>query len=434
MILVKRTNEGLHELIMESIEMGSMYGMALSVDVWSEDYTKRHFLGMCFYYIREHAMHCRILCCREVVELSVTNEVVTQYIEEELEKYGIVDLSNIIFVTDRGANMVAAIPASNRMNCIDHVINNIVEHALDVQDMQSWTELHAKSKLLVSYFKQSSLQSQLPITLKAENDTRWNTTLRMLRSILTSWNEVKELLRERNQLHRLDTIDKSLLKVVVEFLQTFSDATVDMEASKYPTIHMVFLWRRKLLQHLHVQNVDVPVIRKMKEQARRYLLNNWATKEIYKTAVFLHPLLRSLIKFSDNPAEDPFTDETDATKGIIREQMVALDTINVESQSDNRGSTTVSNSSSGSSEDENSRDVNEGARKRYTIMDDVVQYSCNLQLSPVDPEIEQYLSTLLINVNVDTFDLCEWWYLHKTKFPNLYKNALKSFCVPASSA
>lgn len=48
-------------------------------------------------------------------------------------------------------------------------------------------------------------------------------------------------------MHRLDAIDKDLMKIIIKFLKPFHDATVDMDASKYAMIHMDFLWRRKLL-------------------------------------------------------------------------------------------------------------------------------------------------------------------------------------------
>ncbi len=359
----------------------------------------------------------------------MTNDVVRKYIDEELEKYGIHDISHLIFVTDRGGALVAAIPPSNRQNCIDHLINNIVQRALDISDTPEWTRLHTQSKSLVTYVKQAALQSQLSISLKKENVTRWSSTFNMLNSIQTSWDEVEALLIARNQMHRLDEIDKELLNLVIQFLKPFRDATLDMEASKYPTIHLVFLWRRKLLTHLRVKNDDVAVIEKMKEQTKRYLLNNWITKDIHKTAVFLHPFLRPIIKFSDNPDEDGYVDETENVKSLIRLQIEA-ENINVV------GSNTNSSNTSSSSTTSSSENVLvENSRKRYTIMEDIVQYASSVvNLSPLDAEIQNYLNTLLLNVNIANFNLCEWWYVNQSKFPNLYRLALKTFCVPASSA
>lgn len=118
--------------------------------------------------------------------------------------------------------------------------------------------------------------------------------------------------------HRLDGIDMELLDTVLAFLKPFYDASIDMEASKQPTIHMVFLWRRKLLTHLGIDAQDGPIISKMKEQAKRYLKNNWITKDIHNVAVSLHAFLRSVINLSDNPNEDGHIDETENTKNLIR--------------------------------------------------------------------------------------------------------------------
>lgn len=54
----------------------SFLGMAMSVDMWTEDHSKRKFLGMCFYYIKESSLECRVLCCREVNILYVNRTFV----------------------------------------------------------------------------------------------------------------------------------------------------------------------------------------------------------------------------------------------------------------------------------------------------------------------------------------------------------------------
>lgn len=118
-------------------------------------------------------------------------------------------------------------------------------------------------------------------------------------------------------------------------------------------------------------------------------------------------------------------------KDLIRSQLDEI-TDTGGSQSDARSnSSSTSNINISSSEEE----MVHAKKKRYSIMDDVAQQcSANVHLSPIDAEIEAYLSTLLINVKAESFNVCEWWYINKSKFPKLYKLALRTFCVPASSA
>ena len=62
-------------------------------------------------------------------------------------------------------------------------------------------------KSLVTYFKQSSLNSRLEKSLKQESETRWNSKLGMLESINDQFEKITDLLSERDELARIGNID-----------------------------------------------------------------------------------------------------------------------------------------------------------------------------------------------------------------------------------
>lgn len=104
--------------------------------------------------------------------------------ENICEDYNI-DPKMCVFVTDRGANMINALEPYRRLNCANHIINNILEHATNsVEELKN-------CKQLVCFFKKSNnLQNQLKITPKAACSTRWNSQLEMINSIKKNWTDI----------------------------------------------------------------------------------------------------------------------------------------------------------------------------------------------------------------------------------------------------
>jgi len=60
-----------------------------------------------------------------------------------------------------------------------------------------------KCKSLVTYFKQTSLNSKLEKSLKQESETRWNSKLEMLESINDQYEAITSLLIDKDEVDRL---------------------------------------------------------------------------------------------------------------------------------------------------------------------------------------------------------------------------------------
>jgi len=96
-------------------------------------------------------------------------------------------------------------------------------------------------KSLVIYFKQTSLYLRLKKSLKQKFESHWNSKLEMFESINDQFETITNLLDERNELDWLENIDLNILQILISYLKRFREASDFLEASKYPTLHIVIL-------------------------------------------------------------------------------------------------------------------------------------------------------------------------------------------------
>lgn len=92
-------------------------------------------------------------------------------------------------------------------------------------------------KSLMTYIKLSGLQLHQIRTLKQECETRWNTKLAMVESVLGAFNDVQRFLMTRGEIQKMSHISKDVLQMLVQFLTPFKIASDELSASNYPTIH-----------------------------------------------------------------------------------------------------------------------------------------------------------------------------------------------------
>ena len=228
-------------------------------------------------------------------------------------------LKNITFVTDRGANIKKALQCFSWLPCRCHVLNVILYHAFKMQPeneasalveveallnlneviVDEHTEMEVGKLLeavkdLVAYVKRSGLASKMSSTAIQDIETRWNSKLAMLVSVNEIFGEIQTLLKERNQDHRLQFIDVVLMKDLIELLTPFKAISIVMESDKYPTLHGVLLWQKKLLVHCKRVCSDSPVIRCFKSNLTSLINKKWLDMDLHKVALFCFPKFKSL--------------------------------------------------------------------------------------------------------------------------------------------
>lgn len=385
-------------------------GLTITLDLWTEDMTKCHYIGMNVHYISKGRMNEATLCVKELDELSKEAPNIHIEIVNMLDVYGI-DINNVIFVTDRGGEIIAALKDyADRLNCAAHILKNIVDEMLNkIGDDNPVKALLENCRRLVAYTKRSGIQYRLPNGLRNEVLSRWNATLFMLESIKLAQetDDLMDILEIREQSDLLTDIDNDLLEEVVDLLKPFLEATLHFEAKKNPTIQFVALHRIDLEEHLTGTPHDSSAIIEMKDHGLNYLQEKWIIDDIQKKAVFFHPKLKKLNMFADGEA---------MLQQIRRE--VALVTSDEDQE-----------------HEEEEEYVPPSKRRKVSAEDRIIEEFSNSNFGdqPLD-EVQQYLNSFVVVPENGKIDLCKYWYENRDLYPGLYKLSLKYLCVPAASA
>ena len=102
---------------------------------------------------------------------------------------------------------------------------------------------------LGSLFNQTNLNGRLEITLKQVHIIRWNGLLRMLKSLMRSWEKVLVILEEKEKHEQRGMLlkEKSLILELIALLEPFEEHTKILEKWNSPTLHLVInsLWGLK---------------------------------------------------------------------------------------------------------------------------------------------------------------------------------------------
>ena len=188
---------------------------------------------------------------REIMRL-----LVTEYGLEPLV------LSKVVWVTDQGSNIIAALRPYTRLDCQDHVYNTVLRHALDQPQLERVapevaTTLQA-AKSLVKYVKKSGIAALLSKTVNQMGDTRFSTVYLTLKSIQDVYPELIETLEGRGEAQRIHAISPDVLSFLVDFLNMFYEAQRELEGDKYPTINLVYRWFTTLKRHCREKTTDAP--------------------------------------------------------------------------------------------------------------------------------------------------------------------------------
>jgi len=138
------------------------------------------------------------------------------------------------------------------------------------------------------------LNLKLQKSLKQEVETRWNIKLAMLESINDQFEEISNLLTERNELSKIENIDSNMLQIIINFLRKFQEASDYLEGTKYPTLHMVIPWYKILINHCQVNISDNDALTQLKSVVGQIIVNKLKIESIHKIAVFFDPRMKQL--------------------------------------------------------------------------------------------------------------------------------------------
>lgn len=264
-------------------------------------------------------------------------------------------------------------------------------------------------KSLVTYFKQSSLNSKLEKSLKQESETRWNSKLVMLESINDQFEAIRNILIEKEEESRIENIDLNILQNLITFLRKFREASEFLEGSKYPTLCMIIPWYKALLNHCKADLSDDEILTHIKYVVEQKMKSKIKIEDIYKIAVFFDPRMKQLKILEESDVK--------LVKNKIRSQCASI--TNKDDESDDSTATVQE------------KPIKKRRKSKETNVDFSQYYDSSSDENNED-EVDQYVKSKVPKDK--NLDVLKWWKEHRLEFPKLAILCAYYLSIPASSA
>ncbi|CAM4571232.1 unnamed protein product [Leuciscus chuanchicus] len=300
-------------LVKEISEIMSDISVGMTTDMWTDDYRKISFLTItCHYITPDFLLRSRVL----TTAMFPPEEAKTGgNIRRELQRllvsvlgFDACVMNKVVWVTDQGSNMIAALAPYHRLDCQDHVYNTVLKHALDSAELRDSapevTQTLLAAKALVRYVKQTGIISQLSTTVRQMSDTRFSTVFLTLDSIKQVYAELREKLESRGESRKIYEISPDVLEFLLEFLRPFYQAQRELEGDQYPTLNLVVLWHERLKRHCRPVASDIPHQAIIRERHLEWLNRKIKIQTLHKIAIFLWPKFCQLRMLSLPDRED----------------------------------------------------------------------------------------------------------------------------------
>ncbi|KAL2086087.1 hypothetical protein ACEWY4_017146 [Coilia grayii] len=125
-------------LLIEQVKkaLGSGCDVAMSTDMWTDDYRKMSYIAItCHFTDTDFNLFGKTLTTAvfPAEDAKTGKNIRRELVRLLVNRFGLEpsSLSRIVWVTDRGSNIVKALEPYKRLSCLDHVINTVLRHGLD---------------------------------------------------------------------------------------------------------------------------------------------------------------------------------------------------------------------------------------------------------------------------------------------------------------
>ncbi|XP_017892603.1 uncharacterized protein LOC108632479 [Ceratina calcarata] len=216
------------------------------MDFWTNNHTKTTFYTITAHYLKDWKLVNRILFTMEFPEHRKTVDNIKRELVTRFAELGISPriMKKITFTTDQGSNIVKALKDNGNepINCAAHLINCALKHGFKEDETEELTQvtcLLEQTKNIVAYMKRTGYVFRLPLTLHQKTEVRWNSKIKMVRSVVEQFTNIRQILEEVDQAERIEEYNLQQAEGLNEFLQPFEEAIVVLQVEKSPTLHLV---------------------------------------------------------------------------------------------------------------------------------------------------------------------------------------------------
>lgn len=168
-------------------------------------------------------------------------------------------------------------------NCITYLKNNSVV----------FQNIVSKLSKVVKFFKQSGCQSLLNFTLKKYLSVRWNSVLFIFESVYKNFDNLIEILIEKEKNFLMENIKKNEILEILNFLKIFYEATKNCEGFSCSTTYLSLLWYFKIENYFKNSLTDNKLIKDFKNIIYKYFQINFKPNKILYVALFCFPIYKN---------------------------------------------------------------------------------------------------------------------------------------------
>lgn len=158
----KSADEKKKQFRSEINEVVNSGGASATIDMWSDNYVKRNFLGVTLHYQKDFKLFDIVLGMKSMDFERSTGDNILRKLKTLFSEFGVQNIEAIKFITDRGTNIVKALEHNTRLNCSSHLFY----YFLSFDKTTELTEILESCKKIVKYFKKANLQHKLQTSLK----------------------------------------------------------------------------------------------------------------------------------------------------------------------------------------------------------------------------------------------------------------------------
>lgn len=386
--------------------------ICITVDMWGDKIRHLNYLGAVMHYLLRNENGKHTLCTKAMAlkvmdaEDEKSAENVHQMVLSVLVEYDLyVDIDKIVFLSDRGPDIKAALGCYNRNFCFSHLLNNTVQHASE----PAINKLTTNVSKVVKYMKVRGLNNKLSTCLISYVSTRWNTRFDMFDSFIKVHSQIGPLIKQAKTKHVFDLIDISELKEIAEYLKIYKLLTNETEGDKYVNCVKILPCVETLRKHNIIQYNDHPTVKKMKDAATNYMENNVVhhLPKDYEMWAFFHPMWKRMNAFLSVNTDEIIKKITDSIENV----QIGIDP-----------STSKDNSS-----------VTEQPNPESIFAQLWDSSTTRSAPSSADVEVAKYMEFPVAN-NSANENILDWWDMHGLLFPRLYRKFLDIAPIMACSS
>ncbi|CAF2083912.1 unnamed protein product [Rotaria magnacalcarata] len=283
--------------------------LAATSDLWTDDFAKRTYLDFTVFWVtEEYELKHSMLRCKYFEEDSKTAVNIWYELKYIFDSFNL-SYGDTPITTDAGSNMVAAFKITDeaRYPCMAHRCNTVLETAWDetIKRHKDFEIFCNCVKDLRKYIQQTGgIKDKLPKSIKCNSGTRpWRSYFSVHDSINDSFEKLTEILRERNEQHRIFYINTVLLVDIVNLMAQFTLIFDHLEFSKCPTIQNVVPSYYKMASYctLEKNSQQKQIINTLKSEILNALDDKyWSSiTTLHWIATYLDPTFKSLSFVND---------------------------------------------------------------------------------------------------------------------------------------